>query len=82
MAEHTREELQKLFERMEAVVTSDLFAKGGEMNTAQSLGISLLGQAIIKLDATSSKLATANIWVGVVIALVGVIQLVMMFKHP
>jgi hypothetical protein len=42
----------------------------------------LLAKAVLRLDTTSSRLAKVNIWLTVVIALLGVLQLaVMLFHH-
>ena len=51
------------------------------------LGIMLLGQAIVKLDISSTslaesnnKLARANVWIGLVLAVIAVMQVILMFQ--
>jgi hypothetical protein len=43
-------------------------------------GLSLLGLSIVRLDRTSSRLATIYIWLTVALGIIGVVQVVLMFR--
>jgi hypothetical protein len=43
-------------------------------------GLSLLGLSVVRLDKTSTRLAKVNIWLTVVILLVGIVQIVLMVR--
>lgn len=43
-------------------------------------GLSLLGLSVLRLDETSTRLAKVNIWLTVVILLVGLVQILLMVR--
>jgi hypothetical protein len=67
------------FLELEKQVRSGVQTYGGS-DTREILGIALLGQAITKLDHTSTFLSWVNISVGIVVALIGTLQIYLMIK--
>ena len=53
---------------------------GGGTDSRLMLGVALLGQSIVRLDKTSSRLAWINIGVGCIVMLIGVLQVIVMLK--
>ena len=79
MAKH--DELERGFDEI-LKGKPDLYQTAGSttlnMNVARA--VSLLGKAVIRLDATSSRLARVNIVLTVVVVLIGIVQVVLMFR--
>ena len=52
----------------------------GASDTALVKGTALLGLTVIRLDKTSGRLSKVNIWLTVVILIVGIVQIVLMVR--
>jgi hypothetical protein len=81
MDEKSREELEKQFMKLEAELEPLSGQFTGVTDARAILGIALLGIATVKLDRTSSRLATVNICLTVALVVVGVIQIILMLWH-
>lgn len=82
----SQKDLGDEFEKLETAVRNSVQFGGGTDSRAM-LGIALLGQAIVRLDKTSTQLATANVkltkmytWLTGAILLVSIIQIGLMLR--
>jgi hypothetical protein len=71
------EDLNREFDRLTAN-TGASQASWGDARTTSAIGY--LGKAVLRLDKTSSRLATVNIVLTAVILIVGLIQIVLMLR--
>jgi hypothetical protein len=73
------EDLGKRFKELETSIRQSVQFAGGT-DSRGMLGIALLGQAIVKLDRTSTRLAVANVVLAVILAAIGGVQIFLMVR--
>jgi len=69
-------QLNEEFKKLEAQIRKGTQFGGGDSRAI--LGVALLGQAIVNLDRTSTRLAVVNVILAVILAAIGVMQICLM----